>query len=737
MSFVDAILAPLNDVQREVVTCCDGPMLVLAGAGSGKTRAVTHKIAYLLAQRRIMPYRVLAVTFTNKAAGEMRNRLRSLVGPAADGLEMGTFHSVCARLLRKHADLAGYKSSFTIYDDDDAQTVMRRVVKELGLDPKKFAPRPLLAAHEGLRNSLTDPGLWAAETGYRDGFRSHAVRVFERYDAVKRGYNGMDFSDLLHLMMRVLSEHAEVRTHYNERFEYVLVDEMQDTNHVQLELLRLFLGPHMRICAVGDDDQSIYGWRGARVENMLEFGRTFPGARILRMEQNYRSTRTILEAAHSVICRNRARHEKKLWTGNEEGEPVELFEADSEGDEARRVAERVQALVREGVPLRQMAVFFRTNAQSRSFEELFGKRKIAHVVVGGIRFYERAEVKDALAYLRLLHNPKDDVSFQRIINVPARGIGDVSLQKLGAVAGEHGCSLYEAGQLLLAATERERWANPIAEAVKLFERWRGLAAATGVDVLVKTVLEESGYMGRLEGLDAVEAESRIQNLDQLVGSIAEFEGSSEPGSLERYLEHVSLITDVDLWKTERDRVPLMTVHAAKGLEFDVVFATGMEDDLFPHENHSDGDELEEERRLFYVALTRARKRVFLSYARSRMRYGGHTYPPPSRFLAEMDQGRIRSQTVPPRRSFTQAVLVRRGVGLPGPGQAVADPPVQRAAPPVAAASGVGKAGQRVVHARHGSGVVLACVAQAAVPLCVVKFDTGVLVTVKADTLTLA
>jgi len=753
---IDKILSPLNDVQREVVTYCDGPMLVLAGAGSGKTRAVTHKIAYLMTEKRFAPHRILAVTFTNKAAGEMRHRLQELAGLAAQGLEMGTFHSVCAKLLRKHAALVGRTSSYTIYDEDDAQSIMRKVVRELKLDPKKFAPRPLLSSLEGIRNALMSIEEWASGGGYRDGWRGNAARIFDRYEEMKQSLNGVDFNDLLYLMHQVLAEHDDVRKVYNDRYEYVLVDEMQDTNHMQMELLRLLLAPHQRICAVGDDDQSIYAWRGARVENMLEFDKVFPGTRIMRMEQNYRSTRTILDAAHSVIRNNRSRHEKKLWTDNVAGQRLQLVQSDSEGDEASMVAKRVAALVKEGVQLRQMAVFFRTNAQSRSFEETFSRKGIPHVVVGGMRFYERAEVKDALAYLRLLANPKDDVSFGRVINNPPRGIGDVALQKLSELSGVSGCSMYEAALLLSLRSEEEKWAQAIVKAIKLFEGWKEKAQSLPVAELARTVLEESGYLGRLESSDAIQAESRQQNLDQLVGSILDVEGTEEPGSLSKYLEYVSLVTDVDLWKSERERIPLMTVHAAKGLEFDVVFVTGLEDDLFPHENHSDDGEVEEERRLLYVALTRARKQVFLSFARSRLRYGGHTYPIPSRFLEEIGEDFIQAESPAPRRSFSQALHRsspyshgrapsyspggRAPSDSPG-GRAPSDSPGGRAPsdsdplpPRIRPAAPAGMAGKRVQHGRHGRGMVLAFVGQAAVPLCVVKFDSGALVTVRADTL---
>ncbi len=715
------ILAGLNEVQRDIVTDCAGPLLVLAGAGSGKTRAVTHKIAYLLQHHHYMPYQVLAVTFTNKAAAEMRERVKTLAGPPAAGLELGTFHSVCARLLRRHAELLGHTSSFVIYDTDDAGVLMRQIVRDQDLDPKKFNPKRLASTFDTLRSHNVTLESWVNEAGWDQSFRNQAKELFETYEKRKLQLDAMDFTDLLHKMHRLLADNREVREHYQQRFEYVIVDEMQDTNHVQLELLKLLVGDHNRICAVGDDDQSIYGWRGARVENMLGFETAFIGARVVRMEQNYRSTQTILAAAHSVISNNAKRHRKQLWTENPAGELVSVVLADSEGDEAVKVARRISQLVdKEGVRARDLAVFFRTNAQSRSFEEELARKRIPYIVVGGMRFYERAEVKDALAYLRVIQNTRDEVSLLRIINRPPRGIGDKAIQRLRERAYEQALSLYDAALLLRAVEPQERWHKAVTDFVDKVEDWRTLRPTIAVSELLTRVLEESAYITRLESQEAVEAESRLDNLQQLYAGIVEQEERSESLTLQDYLEQVALITDIDSWSQDREHVPLMTVHAAKGLEFDVVFVTGTEEGLFPHRNHSTDEEVAEERRLFYVALTRARKKVVISHARSRVRFGQWEYMQPSRFLAEMDPALMESDVPRPRGSFREAMAGAH------------QPTVHRRRPSresvgVRQVSGARRSGERVRHAKHGDGKVLAAVGED----LVVKFDDGRMVTVNA------
>lgn len=725
------LLTGLNDVQQAVVTESDGPMLVLAGAGSGKTRAVIHKIAYLLQEKHFFPMSVLAVTFTNKAAGEMRSRLRQLIGPPAEGLELGTFHSTCARHLRRHAPLVGYSSSYIIYDSDDVVVLFRQISRDLDLDPKKFRPQTLAHTYERLRTQQMSIGEWVESGPGAPPWRAAAGQAFKQFEKRKLAQDAMDFSDLLYKMRDVLEQNDDVRQWYHDRFQYMLVDEMQDTNKIQLELLRLLLGPHQRICAVGDDDQSIYGWRGARVENMLEFDRIFPGSKVLRMEQNYRSTKTILQAANSVIQNNSKRRPKNLWTENDEGSKIKLLQTDSEGDEAARIAQLVARQHQQGVPYRQMAVFYRTNAQSRSFEELFSREQVPHIVVGGIRFYERAEVKDALGYLRVIANPKDEVSLMRIINTPPRGIGKGALSKLRLDAARRGIGVYEAGLELAAEKSEERWARPILQFVKEMEGWRSCVGKQPLVDLLTRVLEESGYVKRLEDADSIESESRLENLESLVASITEFEERNEDPTLHAYLEQIALITDIDLWTTEMDRVPLMTVHAAKGLEFDLVFISGMEQDLFPHASHMEGAELEEERRLFYVALTRARKQIYITHARSRFRFGQTTFPSVSQFVTEVDNDTIDWVGQRRRQSFQQALMNKIRTQ---------QPPVSRERkvvrrPRIAqAGADSGLTGKVVTHPTHGRGRVLAVVGSGDDCQAVVRFDNGKLATVNAGKL---
>jgi len=728
---IEELLAPLSEIQRDIVTNCDGPMLVLAGAGSGKTRAVTHKIAYLLTKRLIMPYRVLAVTFTNKAAGEMKDRVRKLVGPPADGVELGTFHSVCARLLRRNAELLGYTSSFVIYDPGDGAVLMRHLVNDRGLDKKRYRAKALVSTYDSLRSRNRDIDLWIqAGRGDDAEWRETAARLFAEYERRKRALNAMDFSDLLFQMHRLLAENDGVKEFYQERYQYVLVDEMQDTNYIQMELLKQLVGPHLRICAVGDDDQSIYGWRGARVDNMLNFEAVFEGTRIVRMEQNYRSVGTILDAANSVIRHNQRRHSKRLWTDNVHGEKLQFMVADSEGDEAVKVARLVKELgSAEGIPRRRMAVFYRTNAQSRSFEEVFAQQEIPHVVVGGLRFYERAEVKDILAFLRVVQNPRDEVSLLRIVNKPTRGIGNTGLDRLRRLASHKECSLYEACLALAEQEEPERWARPITAFVKMVEKWRREADGVSVPELARQVLDESGYLERLRAQDDVEAESRLENLDQLLASMAEFDLKQERPALSEYLEQVSLITDLDLWREDRDYIPLMTVHSAKGLEFDVVFITGMEEGLFPHENHMNAAELEEERRLFYVALTRARKRVYISRTRSRARFGEWKRMKRSMFLKEIPPGLVAEMPVRRRGSFQDALRARvhrrkRKASAGTEGKGGTQVRVREAA-----GASPEWAGETVKHRKHGKGKVIAVIGKGGSAQVVVKFESGDLVTV--------
>lgn len=723
------LLAQLNDEQGQVVTYCEGPMLVLAGAGSGKTRAVTYKVAWLLAEENYLPHEILAVTFTNKAAQEMKNRVVKLVGLPGNGVEVGTFHSVCARILRQHADKIGFTSSFGILDTDDGRVLMRHVIREMGLDDKNtFPPARIHSLADQLQNRRLTPAAWLGQVTDpgQKAWRSHVVTILAAYDARKRGLNMMDFTDLLERTEALLRDHEEVRQYYNRKFRYVIVDEMQDTNATQLALLRLLVGPHRHLCAVGDDDQSIYGWRGARIENMLEFEKAFPGARIVRMEQNYRSTNTILSAAHSVIYRNKRRRPKKLWTENAVGDPVRVAQTDSESDEAMKVAALLRKHHAAGMPYRQMAVLYRTNAQSRPFEEILARANLPYVVIGGLRFYERAEIKDTLAYLRLVNNPRDELAFRRIVNNPPRGIGDGALEKLAALPGGPEITLYQKAQSLAQAEVKEKWHGPLLKFVEMIEGFRSQVGNYSIRDLAIHILEKSGYYERLEASDPLERESRSENLGQLMNGIAQYEEDRQDWEVERqptlqgYLEDVALLTDVDLWKEEQDRVPLMTVHAAKGLEFDVVFVVGMEEGLFPYERANDEwADVEEERRLFYVALTRAAKQVYLFYSGMRRKYGQTMECTISPFLEELDPSVIKVEGAKTRRSFSEVLASRSAPPRPEYGRP-------------AEAPNTGWTGRMVSHPRYGRGQVMATMGAGSKLILVVRFGKDIATVLESE-----
>jgi len=628
-------------------------------------------------------------------------------------------------MLRGNAARLGYPSTFTIHDADDSVVLMKQVIRDLSLDDKKtFVPKKVLGVLDTLRSRDWSVEKWVEEARRTDPWRPTVASILGTYEKRKKELGAMDFGELLHLTRALLRESPEVAERYQQQFRTVLVDEMQDTNLVQMDLLRLWVGSHNCICAVGDDDQSIYGWRGARVENMLEFERVFPGTRVFRMVQNYRSTQTILRAANSVIAKNRRRHVKELWTEEEQGEPVRVTPADSENDEAMRVVSAIRELCSsKGLPYRSVAVFFRTNSQSRPFEEQFARQRIPHVVVGGTRFYARAEVKDALSYLRTVLNPRDEVAFLRIVNTPPRSIGPTSIDRLRALARQEGIPVWDLLCRFMADPEPPKWAKPLVAFARLIELWRQDIQTSPVKELMERILTETGYVQRLEDQDAVEATSRLENLGELLTAMAEYDlreaDSGEGGGLARYLEDLALITDLDLWSSDQDRVPLMTVHAAKGLEFDTVFITGMEERLFPHMNCQDDAGIEEERRLFYVALTRARKRAVVTWARSRARAGSWEMSSASRFLNDLDPETVNHGQVRQRRSFKD---VLRKESAPAQEEGVIGPK---------------STGKRVVHASLGEGIVLGVIGQSGSTADVmVRMDSGEIRVVKAGALRL-
>ena len=638
----------LDKAQYEAVTTCDGPTLILAGAGSGKTRVLTYKIAYLLS-KGVMPWQVMALTFTNKAAKEMNNRIAQLVdGEVTKHLWSGTFHSLFGRILRIESQHIGYTSNFTIYDQSDAQSLINTIIKDLNLDSKVYKPAMVLSRISAAKNRLIMPEQYQSDGELRRADQLAGIpAVSEIYQCYKnrcRLANAMDFDDLLVETFRLFREHEEVRQRYLQRFSYILVDEYQDTNYVQHQIISQLTTPESCISVVGDDAQSIYGFRGARIENILNFTRQYPSAKVIKLECNYRSTGTIVGAANAIIANNKHQIPKHVFSNKGQGEALQLFETASDKDESYRVAGEIGRLRRQGIPHNEMVVLYRTNAQSRSFEEAFRLKGIPYRIYGGLSFYQRKEVKDLLAYLRLIANPRDEEAFKRVVNYPRRGIGDTTVGKLKMAAAEHSVPLLQAAahpeicNLSLAAATAKRlheFAQRIAEYANLSQQ--------GVSVcdLAKQILFAEGIPKDLEG-EGSEGAAKIQNLEELIGAMAEMqtevreELGIETLTLTEYLSRVSLLTDADQAEDGEPRVTLMTVHAAKGLEFDVVFVTGMEDGLFPAEaSRFSNKELEEERRLFYVAVTRAKSHCILSYAKSRFKWGQLQYCSESNFLSDI------------------------------------------------------------------------------------------------------
>jgi DNA helicase-2/ATP-dependent DNA helicase PcrA len=639
------LLDGLNPQQRAAVVHHGGPLLIVAGAGSGKTRVLTHRIAYLLAERGVLPGQILAITFTNKAAGEMRERVAALVGPRARTMWVSTFHSMCVRLLRAEAKAIGLKSSFSIYDADDARRLMTMVGREINLDPKRYPPRSLAAQVSNLKNELVTPDAWAEQAG--TGPEKVLADVYTRYQERLRDAHALDFDDLIMTAVRLLQEHPAIADAYRRRFRHVLVDEYQDTNHAQYVLVReLTLGAEpAELAVVGDADQSIYAFRGASIRNILEFERDYPDANVIMLEQNYRSTQTILSAANAVIARNPARKPKNLWSDAGHGEPIRGYVAENEHDEAAWVAQRIEELSDAGdATASDVAVFYRTNAQSRVFEEVFVRTGLPYKVVGGVRFYERREIRDALAYLRVIANVDDVVSLRRILNTPRRGIGERAEAVVDAFATQErisfGAALDRADVVPGLAS---RSLHAIQEFTALLTTLRGVAAgpdATPAAVL-EAVLDQTGYLRELQASSDPQDESRLDNLRELVSVASEFVEQratlGEPADLDSFLEQVSLVADADtVPDASGGVVTLMTLHTAKGLEFPVVFLTGMEERVFPHIRAlGDEDEMAEERRLAYVGITRARSRLFISRALTRASWGAPAANPPSPFLDEI------------------------------------------------------------------------------------------------------
>jgi DNA helicase II / ATP-dependent DNA helicase PcrA len=702
---LETLLSGLNEPQREAVVYGEGPQLILAGAGSGKTRVLTHRIAYLIATGAARPNEILAITFTNKAAQEMRDRVELLVGRQVRAMWVMTFHAACARMLRAEAQRLGYTRQFTIYDTADSRRLIKRVLDDEGIDPKRFTPASIGSQISDAKNKLRDAEAYAQLVG--SYFEQTVADVYRGYERELHRMNAMDFDDLLVRAVNVLELFPEVRERYANGFRHVLVDEYQDTNHAQYRWLQLLAGEHRNLTVVGDDAQSIYGFRGADISNILEFEDTFPDAHVVKLEQNYRSTQTILDAANAVIRNNRGQKPKSLWTDIGQGDPIKIRELDDEHAEARFVTGEIQRLVDEGTSRSEIAVFYRTNSQSRVLEDTLVRADIAYQVVGGTKFYDRAEIKDAIAYLTVLVNPQDVGAFTRIVNSPRRGIGNTTVSRLLAYANTSGETVWE----LAAAPEDVPGLG--AAAIKSLRRFMStmerlkerVNAPTppAISVLLRELLVESGYREALENERTIEAQGRIENLDELVNVAVEYDAAAEEPSLAEFLQQVALVADADTREDDEGLVTLMTLHNAKGLEYPIVFMIGCEEGVFPHSRALDEGGLEEERRLCYVGITRAERDLYLTSARSRTVFGAQNFGIPSRFISEIP-AELTEREVEPSRRFAGGTGAFGGGGIRARatswGSGGGDLPARDEPPPPSF-----RLGDDVVHAAFGEGVV--------------------------------
>ncbi len=642
-------LKNLNPPQREAVLHGDGPLLILAGAGSGKTRVITCRIAHLIRERGVDPYNILAVTFTNKAANEMRERLERMIdmpvarGVGYRGMWISTFHSACVRILRQYIERLGYKRHFVIYDEADRSALIKACASDLRIDTERYQPRAIGAKISALKNNLTVAEQFT-KTSAGFGFDEAVSRVYALYEQKLTESGSLDFDDLLMLTVRLFEQHRDVLGYFQNLFHHVLIDEYQDTNHAQYRLVRLLASERKNLCVVGDDDQSIYRFRGADLSNILNFEKDYPDAKVIKLEQNYRSTQNILEAAGAVVARNLGRKHKELWTQKRGGDKIICYKAQDEKDEARFICRMLQQETDEGRGLREMAVLYRTNAQSRALEDALRNRGIPYRIFGGLRFYDRKEIKDIMAYLRVLQNPSDLVSLRRIINVPARGIGDTTIEKLEQAAAESGIGLYQAAIDPDIAVITQSAKKKLHQFTAMIERMRSSLATMTITDLVRRVIHESGYGAALEQEKNVESRIRLENLNELLTATEDFQEQNSDASLSAFLDQVALITDseeqseAERRRGSSDTVTLMTLHNAKGLEFSVVFMAGMEEGLFPHSRSAESDEdLEEERRLCYVGITRAKERLIMTHATERRLYGYPQANLVSRFIQEIPE----------------------------------------------------------------------------------------------------
>jgi len=702
------LLDSLNPPQKEAVLTTEGPVLVLAGAGSGKTRVLTFRIAHLISSGLAPPHGVLAMTFTNKAAGEMKERVKKLLGVSVPWVT--TFHSFCARMLRDEAPAIGYPSGFSIYDEEDSQSVIKKVLNSFGRESKEAGR--VLAKISDAKSELIEPEEFARWT--KSPMDRWVGEVYRSYQKELLAAGAMDFDDLLMKAHQVLANNPDILARWQGRFGYILVDEYQDTNFAQYRLLKLLAGRHRNLFVVGDDDQSIYGWRGARLSNILDFEKDFPETKIIRLEQNYRSTQTILSAASAVVAKNRLRKGKSLWTSGETGEQLFCYQAADEAEEGFFISQEVEQLTKKGVSLSQVAVLYRTNAQSRALEDAFRYRALPYILVGGVRFYQRKEVKDLLAYLKFIENQADLVAFERLLSVPARGIGKESLKKITEWANAHNMSVWDAfkkvSEIEGVSTKTK---NAIAGLVKFFEQMDGLKGRLPLNEFILRVLEGSGLAEMLAEEDKADQKGRLENAQELGAAGYEFLERNPEGTLSDFLGEVALLTDLDRWDPTTSAVTLMTLHQAKGLEFETVFLAGLEEGLFPlSRTLSDPAELEEERRLFYVGLTRAKKKVSLSFCSRRHRFG-ETFNLPSRFLEEIPADLVK----------------REGLAYPEKyrGQSIADKPYPRAANRARSEDSAStrlRTGSQILHPTFGQGQVLGTEGEGEALRVWVRFSSG-------------
>lgn len=642
MSISAKLLEGMNERQKEAVQHTQGPLLIMAGAGSGKTRVLTHRMAYILAEEEVHPWNILAITFTNKAAREMKERVSQLVGPQAEDMWVSTFHSMCVRILRRDIELLGYQRSFTICDPSEQQTAMKRILKKLDIDSEKYDYRMILNRISQAKNDLEDVEEFSKKyTGYVEQIIAKCYREYQKELAKSMT---LDFDDLIMLTVQLFQKHPETLQYYQQKFQYIHVDEYQDTNHAQYRLVTMLAKKFKNICVVGDADQSIYGWRGADMTNILEFEKDYQDAKVVLLEQNYRSTKTILQAANHVIENNFNRKVKKLWTENDEGQPITYYHAQSEQDEGRYVLSQIQSLLRDGYHYDDFAILYRTNAQSRVMEENLLKSNIPFRLVGGQRFFERLEIKDLLAYLRLIVNPQDDLSFRRIVNSPKRGIGATSLDKLNDFASMHQFSLLEASSQTALSPLSGKAAKALEKFAEMIEDLRKMQEFLSISEFVEQVIEKTGYIAALEQQHTMEADARIENIQEFISVAKQFEQDrleeeSEDSPLLQFLTDLSLVSDADSDEGDGRMLTLMTLHAAKGLEFPVVFIIGLEEGIFPslRSMMENGDDVEEERRLAYVGITRAEQKLYLTNAYSRLLYGRTQSNRPSRFILEIGE----------------------------------------------------------------------------------------------------